>query len=89
MLSAVLDPERAPGAEDLLARSEGELAHGTKLAAHAWLWRTTGDPGHLDAAWRLLEHLRNHAPIEYRVSLIEDIPQHREVAGGYLGRMPK
>jgi len=89
VLAAVLDPSLSAAAEELLARSEGELSHGTKLATHAWLWRTTGDPGHLDAAWRLLEHLRDHAPIEYRVSLIEDIPQHREVAGEYLGRMPK
>jgi len=89
VLAAVLDTSRAPGAAEALRRREADLGHGTRLAMYALLWRATGEPGHLETAVRLLTHLREHAPEEYQVSLIEDIPLHREIAGADPGRMPK
>jgi hypothetical protein len=47
----------------------------------AWLaFRVTGDRAHLAEAWRHLLHLRDHAPEDCRVSVMENVPLHREIA---------
>jgi hypothetical protein len=43
------------------------------------LWRATNDPTHLHEANRLLDHLVEHAPEEYRESMLKNVRLHREI----------
>jgi len=43
------------------------------------LWRATGDTAHLAAAKRRLDHLVEHAPPEYRESMLTNVRVHREI----------
>jgi tetratricopeptide (TPR) repeat protein len=54
---------------DVVRRMEGRLA----------LFKATGDRAHLEEAHRLLCHVRDHAPDECRVAMIENVPLHREI----------
>lgn len=54
--------------------------HVARMEARWWLWKATEDPAHLAESWRLLRHLRDHAPEEYRVSMMERVPLHRDIA---------
>jgi len=84
-LAAVLDPEKGAEAEALLRQHEEELGHGTRLEARAHLWRATNDRAHLEEAGRLLEALVEGAPEEYRTSLVESVPLHRELRQAAAG----
>jgi hypothetical protein len=44
------------------------------------LWQADGARDDLAAAWRELQFLRDHAPQEVRVSMMEAVPLHREIA---------
>ena len=50
-----------------------------KLEGHFVLWKANGNPEHLTEAHRLLTELVEHAPEEYRESMIENIPLNREI----------
>ncbi|MHC4472480.1 MAG: hypothetical protein ACYS99_16135 [Planctomycetota bacterium] len=41
--------------------------------------RAGGDPAHLKEAHGLFCHLRDHAPEEYRETMIENVPLHRDI----------
>ncbi len=43
------------------------------------LWTATGDLTHLAEAKRLLDHLVEHAPEEYRESMLKNVRLHREI----------
>lgn len=60
-------------------RHEGRLRHATRMEALYILYRTTGDRGRLDEAYRHLLTLRDHAPPEYRESILTEVPIHREI----------
>lgn len=51
-----------------------------RMEARWWLWKAGGDRSHLEEAWRLLVHLREHAPLEYRDPMVEKVPLHRDIA---------
>ena len=42
-------------------------------------WKATCDAAHLEEANRLLCDLRDHAPEEYRETMIENVPLHRDI----------
>ena len=67
------DPEAALTA---LEEHGGHVRHADRMDARFRLWELTGNRTHLDEAHRLLEHLRDHAPEEARVSMIENVPLH-------------
>jgi tetratricopeptide (TPR) repeat protein len=54
--------------------------HVARMEARFWLWKATSDRAHLMESWRLLKHLRDHAPEENRVTVIANVPLHREIA---------
>ena len=41
---------------------------------------------HLDEAHRLLQHLRDHAPEEYRDTMVENVPLHRDIAAAWAAQ---
>ncbi len=43
------------------------------------LWRVTKERAHLEAAHGLLEEFREQAPEEYRDTMVENVPLHRDV----------
>ena len=43
------------------------------------LWRVTGEFAHLERAYRETQHLAEHAPPEYRKTMIGNVPFHREI----------
>jgi len=53
------------------------------MEARFLLWRATDDPAHLAEAHRLLRHLRDHAPEEYRETMIENVPLHRDIMAAW------
>jgi hypothetical protein len=52
------------------------------MEAEFVLWKATRHGPHLDEARRCLTHLRDHAPEEFRESVIEAVPMHREIVAG-------
>jgi len=54
--------------------------HVARMEARWWLWKATNDRAHLMESWRLLRHLRDHAPEENRVTVIANVPLHRDIA---------
>jgi hypothetical protein len=46
-------------------------------------WKATGDPSHLEEAHRLLEYARQHAPEEYRETMVANHPLHRYFAAAW------
>jgi hypothetical protein len=54
-----------------------------KTQARFLLWKATDDTTHLEEAHRLLCHLRDHAPEEYRETMIENVPLHRDIMAAW------
>ena len=50
------------------------------MEARYRLWLATGDRKHLEASWAVLSRLRDAAPAEWRETMIERVPLHREIA---------
>ena len=75
---------RLPGAdaEEALeayeARKE-QLSACDCLSVRLQLWRATSEPALLVEAKRLLDYLVEHAPEEYQVSMLENVPLHRDI----------
>jgi hypothetical protein len=77
-----------PGADAIQAVRSFEanaerLPQAERMEAHSLLWRATNDPTHLEEAHRLLCHLRDHAPAEYRESIIANVPLHRDIMAAW------
>jgi tetratricopeptide (TPR) repeat protein len=82
----------------LMARSDTQEArrqfaeHGAKLEyqhqleANFVLWKAAGDAALLERAHTMLTHLRDHAPEEYRESMIENVPLHKEIMEAWRDR---
>jgi tetratricopeptide (TPR) repeat protein len=58
---------------------EPSLRHAEKLVVRFLLFRATNEAAHLEEAHRLLGHLRDHAPEEYRETMIANVPLHRDI----------
>jgi hypothetical protein len=61
------------------AETEGQLGHTGTMTARFGLWQLTQDKAHLEDAHRRLCFLRDHAPAEYRDSMIENVPLHKSI----------
>jgi tetratricopeptide (TPR) repeat protein len=74
------DPDRAAAAlEDLEERQEMEL----RVFCHLQLYLARGDRSHLERGYRTLMQMRDHAPKEYRETMLTEVPVHREVVEAY------
>jgi len=60
-------------------RTESRLLH----------WKATHDPIHRAEARRLLDHLVEHAPEEYRESMLKNVKRHREIMEAWESRGPE
>jgi hypothetical protein len=65
---------------------ERRLGHDTKTEARFLLFKATQEPAHLEEAWKLLCFARDHAPEEYRESMIANVPLHRDIAAAWEER---
>jgi tetratricopeptide (TPR) repeat protein len=74
------DPDAALEA---LTEHESGVRHYDRQEARFLLWRATQDPVHLEESHRLLCHLRDHAPEEYRETMIENVPLHRDIVAAW------
>jgi tetratricopeptide (TPR) repeat protein len=86
-LLALLPGEVSDAAVETFNEQEARLPHAVKMQARFLLYKTTTDPVHLSEAHRLLCHLRDHAPEEYRETMIEKVPLHRDIAAEW-GKNP-
>jgi tetratricopeptide (TPR) repeat protein len=59
--------------------NESGLRHAEKMSALFRLWKATQDGAHLEEAHRLLEILVDRSPEEYRASMLENVPLHRNI----------
>jgi tetratricopeptide (TPR) repeat protein/predicted Ser/Thr protein kinase len=78
-LAALEGTDVAEAAAALVAGGE-RVEFEERAESHWWLWKATGDTAHLAESWRALQHLRDHAPEEFRQTMIENVPVHRDIA---------
>jgi serine/threonine protein kinase/tetratricopeptide (TPR) repeat protein len=62
-----------------LGELEVRVSHADKLEARFHLWELTNDKTHLTEAKRLLDFAVEHSPEEYRTSMLENVPLHRDI----------
>jgi tetratricopeptide (TPR) repeat protein len=67
------------GALAALAEHEERVRHETRTKARFHLWELTEDKTHLEEAKRLLDFAVEHSPEEYRTSILENVPLHRDI----------
>jgi len=76
---ALLPGGDVAAAESAFSERGDLLGHDDRMTARYLLYRATGEEGHIAEAWRLLRHLRDHAPERYRRTVLESVPLHREI----------
>ena len=84
MLAATVELARLPGGDAVAALAaleehEERVGHAAKMNVRFRLWELTQDQTHLLEAYRLLAFLRDHAPEDDRVSMIENVPLHHDI----------
>jgi tetratricopeptide (TPR) repeat protein len=84
ILSTTVCRARLPGGDKdaalaALEEHEAHVTHDTKMEARFYLWELTRDRAHLEKAHCLLCFMRDHAPADCRVSMIENFPLHRDI----------
>jgi tetratricopeptide (TPR) repeat protein/predicted Ser/Thr protein kinase len=62
---------------------EDRVSVQTNMEARFALWHATSDPNHLAEAHEKLMFLLDHAPEEYRDSMLENVPLHRDIAAAW------
>jgi hypothetical protein len=60
-------------------KHEERAKHCTRMEARYHLWELTHDKTHLIEAKRLLDFAVEHSPEEYRSSMLENVPLHRDI----------
>jgi tetratricopeptide (TPR) repeat protein len=80
-----------PGGDATAARSsldqrEHLLRNAELIQARFLLWKATRARADLEEAHRLLEYFREHAPEEYRDTVIRNVPLNREIAAAWEAR---
>jgi len=73
-----------PGAEAVVAvetfeEHEPRIRHVDRMEAHFLLFQATTDRTHLEESHRLLCYLRDHAPEEYRETMVVNVPLDRDI----------
>jgi tetratricopeptide (TPR) repeat protein len=76
---ALLSGGDAGAAREALAEAGERCPIRERMRARFLLWQAMGDEADLTEARRLLDLLVEHAPVEYRVSMLENVPLHREI----------
>ena len=66
-----------PVREALVLREEAEVALVARVVEEGYV--LAGDETHLEEAQRLLSFARDHAPEEFRESMIANVPLHRDI----------
>ena len=79
VLRALLPGGDVQAALDALDEFGAHVGVQEQIDSHFALWKTTSDRRHLEEAHRLLERMRDHAPEEYRTSMIENVALHRDI----------
>ena len=62
---------------------ESRFSHIGRQELRYWLWRATKLPVHLVEAKRLLDYLVEHAPKEYRESMLNNVRLNREIMAAW------
>jgi tetratricopeptide (TPR) repeat protein len=75
---------RLPGGDAEAARaaleSQGpDARYIERMEARHVLWQVTGERAHLDEAHRLLMGMRENTPPEYRETMMQNVPLHRDI----------
>ena len=68
---------------EALREYEAGAMHTEQIEARFVLWKATQDAEHLKVAHRLLQELREHAPEEYRDSMVQNVPLHRDIMAAW------
>jgi tetratricopeptide (TPR) repeat protein len=79
-MRAALPGGDVPAARAALSSGEDQLALTKRIGARFSLWEAAHDPADLAAAWRELQFLRDHAPEDNKVTVMENVSLHREIA---------
>jgi tetratricopeptide (TPR) repeat protein len=83
---ALLPGGNADGAVETYREFEPRLRHRDKMEVSFLLFELAEDETHLDEAHRLLQYLVEHAPAEYRETMIAEVPLHRDIAAAWQER---
>jgi tetratricopeptide (TPR) repeat protein len=88
ILAATVDLARLPDGDMCAALAAFEehgdkSGHGTVMDIRFRLWELTDDETHLDDAHRLLCFMRDHAPEEYRETMITNVILHRDIMAAW------
>ena len=75
----VLPGGRVDKVLNVFADRETHLVRGARMVVHFLLWQASKNPIHLAEAHRLLEHLRENAPVDARDALIENVTVHKAI----------
>ncbi len=76
---ALLPDGDAAAAKSVFEEFENRLEYTEKLEALHCLWQATEDRTHLEEAHRLLMDAREHAPAEYRDTMLQNVPLNRDI----------
>ena len=75
---AVIDGDTG-SARAALEKGESRMMLSDAMEARFLVWKVSADPSLLEGAHRMLCELRDHAPEEYRETMIENVPLHRNI----------
>jgi hypothetical protein len=73
-----------PAAETAFQAGKEHLSTISRMEVAFQLWRLTDRRSYLDEAHRTLIHLRDHAPPEYRESILTAVPLHRQIRAAWM-----
>ena len=80
---ALLPDGDAVAAKSVFEEFENRLEYRDKLDALHCLWQATKDRAHLEEAHRLLMAAREHVSEEYRDTMIQNVPLHRDIMAAW------
>jgi len=86
MMRTALEPRRLDELSAALHRHRSRCSVQARMAAAFALWQGTEDSGCLKDAHSMLEDLRDHAPEEYRETMIANVPLHRDIMAAWGSR---
>jgi tetratricopeptide (TPR) repeat protein len=81
--AALLPGADVPHAVERALELERHATVSNRMTCRFLLWQATGEIAHLIEAYRLLMHLREHAPPEARESILTGVPLHREIVAAW------
>jgi serine/threonine protein kinase/tetratricopeptide (TPR) repeat protein len=66
---------------------ESRLGQRDRMEARFLFWKATGERSHLDEAHRILLDMRDHAPREYRETMIVHVPLYRDIQAEWAAQV--